>query len=513
MPKRKRSSHDHDESRSSTERVRNSRQNDFNIHLISARKQLRTALKTAKGFERQRLGKRLTNATKATDAAQMARIRKEIEALKALDLDKVVEQRLARGLGKIKAMAESGIFPAEWGQAGEGVKGWEGQKGEDDIKVWNNVVSGMWNFKVVKSVWDGVVRGSYMSMGIPVPALEKGKKAKDRANEKVRGDEVKKSSKKREAQSEDDEESDVESGNTIPKSSKKKNEEEPWEGFDSPGDDEDEDEDDSENDEDEEGNDSMDEETLSRYDALLGASSDEESFDEKEYLKKNPPTSNSNTRLSLSLSLSPTPSRSPSPAPSISPPSDSADHKSTQHGKNRKPSSPSPSPSPQPQVKKIKNPTRTTTTTTTDSTKSSTFLPTLMGGYWSGSESASSLSDTDMKPAVRKNRKGQKARQAIWEKKFGKGAKHIAAGKMSIEQERELKRAEKMGRKVRDIGRGGRAAFKNVKGNANTVEVKPRGGAKARDDVGVLHPSWEAAKKAKDEKAKATFSGKKVVFD
>ncbi|RAL67103.1 hypothetical protein DID88_007883 [Monilinia fructigena] len=136
-----------------------------------------------------------------------------------------------------------------------------------------------------------------------------------------------------------------------------------------------------------------------------------------------------------------------------------------------------------------------------------------MGGYWSGSESASSLSDTDMKPTVRKNRMGQKARQALWEKKFGKGAKHIAAGKMSIEQEREAKRAEKMGRKPRDLGRRAKADFRNDKTNANAVEVRPRAGIKTRDDVGVCIRVGRRRKKAKDEKAKATFSGKKVVFD
>ncbi|ESZ95594.1 hypothetical protein SBOR_3990 [Sclerotinia borealis F-4128] len=497
MPKRKRSD-DQDDSTPSTNRVRNSRQNDFDIHLISARKQLRSALKTAKGFERQRLGKRLTNATKIVDAAQMARLRKEIEALKLVDLDKVVEQRLAKGLGKIKVMAESGFLPVGWGQSGEGVKGWEGEKGEEDVRVWNNVVSGMWNFKIVKGVWEGVIRGSYMSMGIPAPVLEKGKKGKEKVNEKAKGDDDKTSSRKGKAQSVDAGESDVYMEDTIPNFSKKENKEDSWEGFDSPGDDED--EDDSEDDENEEGNASMDEETLSRYDALLGASSDEESFDEEEYLKKTPSTSKSNPRLSLSLS--PTPSRSPSPVPSISQSSDdeAANNKfRTSHL--------SPSPQPEPKAKRPKKPSPNTAPT-----KSSTFLPTLMGGYWSGSDSsASSLSDTDMKPVIRKNRMGQKARQALAEKKFGKGAAHIAAGKMSMEEEREAKRAEKTGKKVRDFG--SRAGGRREYGNANDVEVKPREKVKTRDDVGILHPSWEAAKKAKDEKAKATFSGKKVVFD
>ncbi len=51
----------------------------------------------------------------------------------------------------------------------------------------------------------------------------------------------------------------------------------------------------------------------------------------------------------------------------------------------------------------------------------SAFLPSLMGGYISGSESAS---DIDVAPPTRKNRRGQRARQAIWEKKYGEKAKH-----------------------------------------------------------------------------------------
>jgi len=34
-----------------------------------------------------------------------------------------------------------------------------------------------------------------------------------------------------------------------------------------------------------------------------------------------------------------------------------------------------------------------------------------------------------------------------------------------------------------------------------------------KDDAGPLHPSWEAAKKAKEAKQMASFQGKKVVFE
>ncbi|PQE27654.1 hypothetical protein CJF30_00007979 [Rutstroemia sp. NJR-2017a BBW] len=142
----------------------------------------------------------------------------------------------------------------------------------------------------------------------------------------------------------------------------------------------------------------------------------------------------------------------------------------------------------------------------------STFLPTLMGGYWSGSESpASDLSDSAVRPPVRKNRRGQQARRALAEKKFGTGANHIKAGKPSvnIKEEKGKDKGRKRGEKfANDRGRG---RGRDVKDNANLTEVKPR--EKTRDDVGVLHPSWQAAKKAKEEKLKATFQGKKVTFD
>lgn len=61
---------------------------------------------------------------------------------------------------------------------------------------------------------------------------------------------------------------------------------------------------------------------------------------------------------------------------------------------------------------------------TKTNTGSSAFLPTLMGGYISNSESEAS--DLDIAPSLKKNRRGQRARQAIWEKKYGEKAKHFS---------------------------------------------------------------------------------------
>ncbi|KAK0464608.1 BUD22-domain-containing protein [Desarmillaria tabescens] len=60
------------------------------------------------------------------------------------------------------------------------------------------------------------------------------------------------------------------------------------------------------------------------------------------------------------------------------------------------------------------------------STGASTFLPSLSVGFIKGNED-SDWSDSDAKAGdieQKKNRRGQRARRAIWEKKYGKNANH-----------------------------------------------------------------------------------------
>lgn len=197
--------------------------------------------------------------------------------------------------------------------------------------------------------------------------------------------------------------------------------------------------------------------------------------------------------------------------------SDISDSPQPKKGKSRKQStkelsispSPSASPSPSPTIKP----------------KASAFLPSLtMGGYISGSESAE-----DVDEPVKKNRRGQRARQAIWEKKFGKEAKHVKdggkdSGKGGRNEGWDAKRgATEGGRGGRGskFGRGGRgggmSSGRGAAGSgANGVAVgKSKAGEKHRDDDGPLHPSWIAAKKRKEEKDKMAmpFQGKKITFD
>lgn len=148
--------------------------------------------------------------------------------------------------------------------------------------------------------------------------------------------------------------------------------------------------------------------------------------------------------------------------------------------------------------------------------KKSSFIPSLtMGGYISGS--GSDL-DSDFDIAPKKNRRGQRARQKIWEQKYGSRATHL--------QNEQRNQGWDAKRGAVDSDKGGR--FGQNKGNgANSMALgkdrrapghsKPPAEVKQKprkDDSGPLHPSWEAAKRAKEKKAApVAFQGKKISFD
>jgi hypothetical protein len=132
---------------------------------------------------------------------------------------------------------------------------------------------------------------------------------------------------------------------------------------------------------------------------------------------------------------------------------------------------------------------------------SSAFLPTLSHAtYIAGSDSDASDLSADFAP--RKNRRGQRARQKIAEAKFGAKAKHL----------------EKENRKTDwDPKRGAVGGYGPLQSGENAIPLG-RKEVKKRDDKGELHPSWQAAKEAKERKMiKIDVGGKgvgtKVVFD
>lgn len=469
MAKRKRGAHEE-----SGDRVLPTRTRYVEDKLTQGRKLLHRALKAAKGFERQRLGKRLTNARSQGNDSDIQRINKEIEILKGLDLGKVGEAHLRKTVLKIKTFSESDLLPEEMKSEVD-----KPDMDEEKLKAWNNVLSGMFNMKPVKEAMSQIISGLYHALGVPGPSGKQTEKDMKLPKEGILKDNL------MPADAAEDVEGDSGSGEENLSDGPA------WEGFDSGDAQESNLEAETDNmDIGSEGD--LDEEELSRYDALLGGSSDEESFDEEQYKSKRAP--GNSERLSLSLSPSPSSESEPQSAPS--PPSKVA------------------------KVPKSK--------AAPAKVGGSTFLPTLMGGYYEGSDSsASDIEEIAENRPLNKNRPGQKARQAIWEKKYGQRANHIKKGLGPVAERKakdddwDAKRGAKDG-----SGRGG---FRNRRGGRDQ-ERRPGGGARTtgedstaigerkrgmgtKDDVGVLHPSWQAAKKAKQMTKTATFQGKKVVFD
>ena len=154
--------------------------------------------------------------------------------------------------------------------------------------------------------------------------------------------------------------------------------------------------------------------------------------------------------------------------------------------------------------------------------KATTFLPSLiLGGYYSNSESAASDSGSAAgNPKPRKNRMGQQARRQLWEKKFGVKANHVK--KQDRDQGWDARKGAQgsnekglSGRGRRGRGGGRRNERHHAAGEgpsgANSDPVGKRPAKKQVD--GPLHPSWEAAKRMKEDKKRVVFEGKKIVFD
>ncbi|KAL8728088.1 MAG: hypothetical protein Q9166_005613 [cf. Caloplaca sp. 2 TL-2023] len=161
--------------------------------------------------------------------------------------------------------------------------------------------------------------------------------------------------------------------------------------------------------------------------------------------------------------------------------------------------------------------------------KATTFLPSLtMGGYWSGSEQASEA-EGPLGGQPKKNRRGQRERRMIAEKKFGQNAKHLKKQDPVLNRDRGwnarkgAEETDEFGRMKRWRGRGGSTSVAQAtlttrqgaaaSSGANSDPVGPTRGTGKGKAEGSLHPSWQAAKKAKEQKQTATFQGKKVTFD
>nr|GAT60323.1 predicted protein [Mycena chlorophos] len=152
----------------------------------------------------------------------------------------------------------------------------------------------------------------------------------------------------------------------------------------------------------------------------------------------------------------------------------------------------------------------------------SQFLPSLSVGYIRGGSSSEDDDIEDVEPQ-RKNRRGQRARQAIWEKKYGRGANHKK--KEAAEAQAKLHKNAN-GRDARPLGKQGPVGRSGAKPwqqqprpqNQSPSSFKPPPApafASKPQAAASLHPSW-AAKRALKEKAAAGIvpsQAKKIVFD
>ncbi|KAK4971184.1 hypothetical protein LTR66_011480 [Elasticomyces elasticus] len=477
MPKRKRAQDFVRPSQveSGTEPSVNLRQQRVEHKLDLAQKTLFRAFKTARGFERQKLGRRRKQAAGQNDGKNMARIHAEVEALKVgisqypttLDLSSTAEQCLYKSLLKSKVVAETPALPPAVLKVQPAPK--------DHASA--NVVARLYNSNPVKEALPDILKEIRRALGVEDQNGDVAKRRKVDKDE--RAENVESLSPATRA-----------SQATSSKGALKQRAKETTPVKDDSDDD------------------------FTHFDTRIASSSEEDEDDDvkldtedgKDRVSANGnktyPESAKNTQTALVRPrYEPSASASPSATSSMSPLQSSS-------------VSPEPAPS---RVKKLRS-----------QPSNSNFLPSLtMGGYWSGSESEP---EDDIDVAPKKNRRGQRARQQLWEKKFGTKAKHLQNAHNGSQADRNQGWDPKRG--AVDSARGGRGGFGRrdrtggndssaggqsaslSRGDGNSADVRAAQPQKpSKDNEGPLHPSWEAAKKAKEAKASVVFQGKKITFE
>ncbi|KAJ9223022.1 hypothetical protein DTO169C6_4695 [Paecilomyces variotii] len=411
------------------------------------------ALKTARGFERQKMGRRQKTAQKEKNEGALARLQEEVQVLKTLDLELTAQRYLFKQLAKTKRIAESPAF-VRFKEAKQ--LSIEGPKSNAE----SNVIARLFKSTPIKNVMPGIMDGFRGLLGVDAaPGAKSTKDSKERdADGKAEVKALKsKMRDEREQGSEplSGEESSAEDVNMA----------------------------------------DIQSDDFAQFDSRLAASSDESEpegasgdDDDDDDISMDGSKSNRYNRAA-DLSLSPTPSDSESDSPPAT--SVKASKKASAKG----------------------------------TIKDTTFLPSLMmGGYWSGSESGDEPAPDE--PPRRKNRMGQQARRALWEKKYGSGANHVRKEQEKKRNSRDSGwdvrkgamdpdadgRAKKFGKGRSGPGTG-RPAHRSGERGASSHNDRPSFQQKKPQDDKPLHPSWEAKKRAKEQAAQATFQGKKITFD
>ena len=447
--------------------------------LTAAQKPLVAALRLGAGFERQKHSRRKKTAVQKKDSKALTRLDDEYRVLKALDLDKVAEQHVRRTIAKVKSLKDHEALP-------ESVREIEKADAEPARL---NVLARLYKVVAVKKEVDALIDDLKEIVGGGEGAVKAEPPTKAQNAEK-------KEKKKRKLEDEDEDEDvdmlDISDEDGVAARLFNARIAAPSSGEESDGDLSDDERPPSVGDSDSDHD----------PDADLAAASDEDASSFSGFS-----ASNSNSDAPINRSVAP---------PSDSELSDSETSDSA--------SSISLTTSTKPKAPKD-----------TAKPSTSTFLPGLShAAYFSGDESAS---DLDEKP--RKNRRGQRARQKIAELKYGAKAKHVEKnerkqgwdakrGAVSSDARpgnRKERRAAEKGMKAKG-GRGPVISGENAAplgkrrgeaaGNERAGAVEKKGPKK--DDTGPLHPSWAAAKAAKEsKKLKIDLGGaksaKKITFD
>ena len=497
------------------------RQERIDGQLHNSKTALFRALKIARGFERQKLGRRQKNAAAEKNLDDVRRLRLEVAELKGLDLAGVAEIHLYKSLLKVKPVASSDELP-NW--VHDAVQ--KARKKDESLESLN-VQARLFKTEPVLKAMSEALSGITNLLGVQQGKTEAKKRL--RAKDFSTGTELLASF------------ADLPNSEGAQSPKHKEDEEQEWEGFSSPAHSQNslrfEAEDDSFS--------SVDGDNYEQYAARLATSS----------------TSESGSDRSTPLPLR---STSPPRLHRFSESIESDDLTSNPPSQTRVAST-------------VTKKSKLNGLPSSSATKT-TFLPSLLtSGYYSGDSDASSL-DHDLddrgndrgehsRQPQRKNRMGQQARRALWEKKFKDRANHLHTNggvpedgsSTTIRGDKAKNINDNKNNKVRDQGwdakRGARSdAHVRGKGRAqrreggrrgqgatgangeNTgVRTKGSGGGSVQkakgqkkshersiassSEVTPLHPSWEAAKRVKEARLRVQQSngkppmGRKVVFD
>lgn len=498
MTKRKYDEINHSEATSNSAKARTLRIQRLQLdgQLDQSKKSLFRSLKVARGFERQKLGRRQKTAKTENNTTDATRLEAEVAALKSLDLTSVAEIHFYKSLLRTKSIATAPAFPHHVHATIEASR-----KPQETASA--NVQARLFKSGPVQAAMTNALKGIRAVLGIEEvrPKGRKRMRAKDYEDSYMANDATERAVSKR-----------VEPSKPTTGAS---NEEE-WTGLSA--------HESSDDDRDQGVGDEKEDVDYDLYASRLAQSSDEESMGE------NIEGQNHDRDKLNDMSIT-------DEEPSAEDSHDEEGEEEEEQGDSRVSDAEdnnqwSKRPIPKTKLKPPTAPPKTTT-----------FLPSLsLGGYWSGSDTSHPSSDNDSSAAkiqVRKNRMGQQARRALWEKKFGQNANHVKKqghvhdrnqgwdprkGAQGVDDEkgkrgRGRSRGRGSGRGVVDARRGGGRGSRVDGGRfaestgANSDPVVPRKTKGNPATEGPLHPSWEAARKAKEQKKVMPFQGKKVVFE